>query len=208
MTNESFESPYPGYDVLDKWDTASFNDITRAVLAERLEEVPERRFLDPHEWDLLHAVCDRLVPQPERATPVPIAPWIDHVLDRNRTNGTRYATIPPQRQAWRIALAAIDVEAENRFGRGFLALEAGQQDAILEAIIAGAAGGEHWQGLPPKKFVTDVMLKEVVGIYYVHPEAQSEIGFGGPAAPRGYVRLGSGRIDPWEAPERPRQRRR
>ena len=198
--SERFESPYAGYDVLDKWDTQSFNDITRAVLAERLGRVPERRFLEPHLWDLLHAVCDRLVPQPERAAPVPIAPWIDHVLDRNRTNGTRFASMPPQRQAWAIALAAIDREAEIRFGAGFLALDAGLQDAVLKAIVDGEAGGEHWQGVPPKKFMREVMLKEVVAIYYVHPDAQSEIGFGGPAAPRGYVRLGRDRIDPWEAP--------
>ena len=203
---DAFESPYPGYHVLDKWDTESFNDITRAVLAERLERVPERRFLDPHEWDLLHALCDRLVPQPERPHPVPIAPWIDRVLERNRTNGTRYAGMPPQQQAWRIMLAALDGEAGGRFGRGFLALEAGEQDAVLKAILDGEADARHWRGLPAKKFFTEVVLKEVVAIYYVHPDALSEIGAGGPAAPRGYVRLGADRIDPWEAPEGPRGR--
>jgi hypothetical protein len=41
----------------------------------------------------------------------------------------------------------------------------------------------------------------VVGIYYAHPAAWSEIGFGGPASPRGYVRLGFDERDPWEAEE-------
>ncbi|MGH6677602.1 MAG: gluconate 2-dehydrogenase subunit 3 family protein, partial [Bradyrhizobium sp.] len=36
---------------------------------------------------------------------------------------------------------------------------------------------------------------------YAHPAAWSEIGFGGPASPRGYVRLGANRRDEWEAAE-------
>jgi hypothetical protein len=44
------------------------------------------------------------------------------------------------------------------------------------------------------------VLDEIVRAYYAHPAAWSEIGFGGPASPRGYVRLAAGRQDPWEAP--------
>ena len=205
---ERFESPYPGYDILDKWDTPSFNDITRRVYTERLEQVPERRFLDPDQWDLLHAICDRLIPQPEREHPIPIAPWIDKTLADNATSGTRYAHIPPLRQAWCIGLAGIDREAEIRCGRGFRALSDKERDSVLEAIAAGEAGGEHWQDMPPKQFFLEIMLKEAAAIYYAHPAALSEIGFGGPAAPRGYVRLGANRIDPWEAPESGRERAR
>jgi hypothetical protein len=45
------------------------------------------------------------------------------------------------------------------------------------------------------------LLKTLVSIYYAHPEAWNEIGFGGPASPRGYARLGMDRRDPWEAEE-------
>jgi hypothetical protein len=37
--------------------------------------------------------------------------------------------------------------------------------------------------------------------YYAHPTAWSEIGWGGPASPRGYVRLDFNERDPWEAAE-------
>lgn len=203
---ERFETPYPGYDILDKWDSPSFNDITRRVIAERMENVPGRKFLDEHEWDLLHAICDRLIPQPEREHPVPIAPWIDNTLAENVSSGTRYAHIPPIRDAWRIGLAAIDREAEIRCGRPFQALSDADKDAVLGAIRDGEAGGPHWQGMPPEQFFLEVMLKEVAATYYAHPAALSEIGFGGPAAPRGYVRLGANRIDPWEAPEAGREK--
>ncbi len=35
--------------------------------------------------------------------------------------------------------------------------------------------------------------------YYSHLVAWSEIGYGGPAYPRGYVRTQMGQLDPWEA---------
>ena len=59
----------------------------------------------------------------------------------------------------------------------------------------------HWGDLPAGGFFKHHLLKEVVGIYYSHPDAWSEIGFGGPASPRGYARLGPDERDPWEAEE-------
>jgi hypothetical protein len=52
-------------------------------------------------------------------------------------------------------------------------------------------------------FFRKVLLREIVEIYYAHPAAWSEIGFGGPASPRGYLRLGANRHDSWEADEHP-----
>ena len=68
----TFTTPYPGYDVLDKWRSPSFNERTREVIAARLNDVPPRRFLTPEEWSLLEAIVARLIPQPERERPVPI----------------------------------------------------------------------------------------------------------------------------------------
>lgn len=34
---------------------------------------------------------------------------------------------------------------------------------------------------------------------YPHPRVWSEIGYAGPAYPRGYVRTQLGQLDPWEA---------
>jgi hypothetical protein len=45
------------------------------------------------------------------------------------------------------------------------------------------------------------VLHDICGAYYSHPHAWSEIGFGGPANPRGYVRIYFDRRDPWEATE-------
>jgi hypothetical protein len=41
----------------------------------------------------------------------------------------------------------------------------------------------------------------IIKIYYAHPLAWNEIGYGGPASPRGHVRKWAGGVDPWEARE-------
>lgn len=197
---------YPGYDVLAKWDSPSFDDSTRQVLAQRLYEVPPRRFLDPAEWALLEAVNRRLLPQPERAVPIPITPWIDAMLHDNVGEGFRHPDMPPLRETWRIGLAALADEARLRHGRDFAALDGTAQDALLQALADNDARSSQWQPLHAERFFTQMLLKTAAGIYYAHPSAWNEIGFGGPASPRGYVRLGFDRRDPWEAREAGRRR--
>ena len=63
MSERAFRNPYPDYDVLAKWDTPSWNTQTRAVLRERLTNVPPRRFLTEAQYATLETVCDRVMPQ-------------------------------------------------------------------------------------------------------------------------------------------------
>lgn len=194
------KSPYPGYDVLEKWASPSFNDITRGVLRRRLHQVPVPRLFSPDEYAVLEAVCARLIPQPERAEPIPIAPWIDADVAEGRGEGFRHPDMPPLEEAWRKGLAALDAEARRRYAQPFAALHPESQDAVLSAVQAGEA--ESFGDLPQQAVFTH-LLKAVVGVYYSHPAAWSEVGFGGPASPRGYVRLGLDERDPWEAPIAP-----
>ena len=197
-----FATPYPGYDVLAKWDSPSWDDQTREVIRRRLTEIPERRFFSEAEWRTLIAVCNCLIPQADRSDPIPIAPWIDEKLQYNWRDGFRYDDMPPLREAWRLGLEGIDEEARLQFGADFASLAAGDQESILRAIQNEEVRGPVWAKLPPGRFFTTLLLKEVVGEYYAHPSAWSEVGFGGPASPRGYVRLGVNQRDPWEAPRR------
>jgi hypothetical protein len=200
--NEVFHHRFPTYDVLDKWDSPSWNNQTRAVVKKRLEEVPDRRFLTETEWEILVAVCDRLIPQPDRANrPVPIVPFIDEKLFNNQGDGYRYEGMPPMREAWRRGIKAIDEEARAQWGGGYRELPHNQQEAVLRAIQNNDARSSAWEGLSPKRFFSGLLLRTTASIYYAHPAAWNEIGFGGPASPRGYVRLGFDRRDPWEAEE-------
>ena len=75
---------------------------------------------------------------------------------------------------------------------------------LLKAIDDGEVEAPDWsKQLPAQMFMRKVMLRDIVEIYYAHPSAWSEIGFGGPASPRGYLRLGTNRRDSWEAEEHP-----
>jgi hypothetical protein len=199
---ENFSTPYADYDVLAKWDTPSWNEQTREVVRKRLRDVPPRRFLEPDEWETLEAVCARVLPQSDRgADLVPIVPFIDAQLHRGQGDGYRYEDMPDLRASWRLGIAGIEREARRRHDTRFGELDAAREDSILTAIQNGEVEGEPWDELPPQRFFSSILLKSVVGIYYAHPAAWSEIGFGGPASPRGYVRLGFGQRDPWEARE-------
>lgn len=194
---------YPGYDVLDKRHSPSWNEQTRKVIDERLTIDPNRhRFFTDDEWPTMRAVCDRIVPQTvARPRPVPLAAMVDEKLHDTSGDGYRYTELPPMRDAWRRGLAALDAEAKVRFRRRFHELGAPQQDAILAAVQSGDVHEPTWRNLPPKSFFTKRMLHDIVSCYYAHPTSWNEIGFGGPASPRGYVRMYFDRRDPWEASE-------
>lgn len=197
-----FHSPYPDYHVLDKWDSPSWNAQTRKAVGRRLHEIPPRRFFSEEQWSLLESVVNRLVPQPDREEPVPIVPWIDEKLYKNRGPGYRWADMPPMREAWVQGLRGIAAEANDRHGKRFEDLTPEQQDQLLEDVQHCRVCRRFWGDLPPDGFFVQLLLKDVVALYYAHPLAWDEIGFGGPASPRGYARLGLDERDPWEAEER------
>ena len=196
-----FLTPYPAYDVLDKWHSPSWNEQTRLVIRQRLDDAPPRRFLSEEQWSLLEAVVARLIPQSDREQPVPIVPWIDDMLHKNESPGYRYADMPPMREAWCKGLDGIAAETRNRHGKSFEELSAKDQDELLTDIQHNRVENRYWGDLPAGGFFLHHLLKQTVGFYYSHPAAWSEIGFGGPASPRGYARLDFNERDPWEATE-------
>jgi hypothetical protein len=192
---------YPGYDVLAKRHTPSWNEKTRQVIDQRLALPREPRYLSQGEWLVLEAICGRIVFQPWTRPPVPLAAMVDAKLFENRGDGYRDYRLPPLRDAWRRGLHVIDAEARRRHSVGFAALDAAEQDALLRAIQQGTLSDGECEGMPPAIFFAKRLLPDIVTAYYAHPTAWNEIGFGGPASPRGYVRMDFDRRDPWEATE-------
>lgn len=193
--------PYATYDVLSKWESPSWDSVTRAVLRKRLSP-PRKRTLDPARRRTLEALCETVLPQPDRPDPIPVAALVEAAIEEKRTTGTRWEGIPPMREAWDRALTAVDAEAKARSGRDFHALDEAARANVLRAIDAEDVQAAQWDGLAPREIFRKVILDQLVRAYYAHPHAWSEIGFGGPASPRGYVRLAAGRRDSWEAPSR------
>jgi hypothetical protein len=194
---------YPGYDVLRKRNSLSWNDQTRDVIDARLAVDPDQhRFFDETEWPTVKALCNRILPQPaNRQQPVPLAAMLDMKLHEDKRDGFRDARLPTMQTAWRIGLRAIDAESVTRWGKRFHEIESREQDLLLTSVQQGAVDAADWKGMPAALFFGARILHDLTSLYYAHPTAWSEIGFGGPASPRGYVRMNYDRRDPWEAAE-------
>ena len=194
---------YPGYDVLAKRTTPPWDLQTRRVVDQRLAVSRAPRFFSNEEFATLNAITVRITPQPAHRAPVPVAALIDDKLVRKRHDGYRAAEMPREREAWQCGLRALDAEAESLHGAAFHRLAGSQQDAMLRLVESGDAHHQAWGNMPPKTFFKQRLLPDIVHAYWSHPTAWSEIGWGGPASPRGYVRMGYDRRDPWEAVESP-----
>jgi hypothetical protein len=205
--DRALRTRYPGYDVLAKWAGPDWDAQTRAVVRQRVQDVPPIRFLTGEEVRLLEAIVQRLVPQPDRdpAERIPIVPWIDEKLHHDLRDGYRYEELPPLRKAWRLGLAGIEESARVIHARAFADLDIAAQDSVLTLVQRAEAPGDVWKRLPAARFFRDVLCLTVVKIYYAHPSAWSEIGYSGPSSPRGHVRNWMGGADPWEAQENERE---
>jgi hypothetical protein len=192
---------YPGYDVLAKRDGLSWNDPTRRVVAERLAVKDEPVFFAHEEFLTLRALCDRILPQPVGRERLPLAAYVDRKLLAVGDAGTRYPPMPADGAAWKIALKALDAEARSAHDLPFHGLLPADADTLLARVQQGDAHDPEWGEVPPKLFFAKRILADIPAAYYAHPAAWSEIGFGGPASPRGYVRMQADRHDPWEAAE-------
>ncbi|WP_244817866.1 gluconate 2-dehydrogenase subunit 3 family protein [Caballeronia sp. Lep1P3] len=192
---------YPDYDVMSKRDTPSWDAVTRNVIDERLATPNDPHFFDAVEWRALCALCACIVPQDRQRPAVPVAALVDARLAKNTGDGYRDARLPPMRDAWRIGLRALDAESRARHELPFASIDENAQCALLTDMQHGKLDRAEWQGMPSAVFFAERVLHDICGMYYAHPHAWSEIGFGGPANPRGYVRMVANRRDPWEAAE-------
>ncbi len=192
---------FPGYDVLSKRWTPSWNQKTREVINRRLALPNEPRFLTAEEFALVSAIAARIVPQPGHRPPVPVAALIDHQLDRDQGDGYRHAGMPPLREAWRQGLRALNAEAQAAHDGPFDQLRPSDQDALLTRMQKGELNDPAWGGMASGTFFRQRLAHDIVHAYYAHPTSWNEIGWGGPASPRGYVRMDVNERDPWEAAE-------
>ena len=192
---------YPGYDVLAKRNGMSWNEVTRRVIADRLAVPREPRFFNAAQWRTLERLCARILPQPSNRPPIPLPSYIDEKMLNHGERGTRVEPMPYVGAAWRQALEALEVEAQAACGKPFHEFTDLEADALLGRMQEGELKSDAWREVPPKLFFAKRVLPDIAAAYYAHPTAWNEIGFGGPASPRGYVRMEADRHDPWEATE-------
>ena len=191
-------SSYPDGTVRALLATNQVSEATRAALLARLiEPAHEPTFLAPAAYDLLRTVAACLIPQPDRADPIELAPGVDQRLARGDSNGWRYDSMPPDREAYRLGLGGINQSARILFQQDFRNLEPTQQARVLQGVQEGTAPGEAWRTVPAHRFFEE-LLTELTELYYAHPLAQEEIGYVGMADVPGWSRIGLDEREPRE----------
>ena len=189
------EPRFPGYDVVGQ--SGTWDDATRVVVLGRLGPPPPLRFFNAAQEPTARALVDRLLAQ-DHEPRVPVIEMIDQRLLEHRGDGYRYEDMPDDWVAWPRSIEMIDADARASFGRPFADLEVGDQMRLIERIRCREG---DWRGLPADH-VFELWMRYACDAFYSHPWAWNEIGFGGPAYPRGYKNLGLGKREPWEVRER------
>ncbi len=180
---------FPGFDVSTQsahWDVA-----TRTKVMRRTEPPTAPRFFTEREQVTATALFDQLLYQ--RAEPrVPVMNMVDARLADHETDGWHYETMPPDDQAWRASLAALNADSQERHGCSFAECDWDQQSELLHSIQD--LGPALWHGMTAAH-VWSLWTRYGCTAFYAHPLAWNEIGFDGPAYPRGYKNIGVDRLE-------------
>lgn len=190
---------YPDFNVLDA--AGHWDPVTRETVLARAHETPPVRFFDAAQERCLRAFCDIVMAQ-DAEPRIPVLEMVDQKLHEGRLDGYQHAHMPDDRETWRRVAAGLDQEARRRGAAGFAAAGDEQQRAIVRALADGDLHDGIWEGLDAST-AWSVVMRAVLSAFYSHPWAWNEIGFAGPAYPRGYMRLQPGPAgrEPHEAPE-------
>ncbi|NQX37178.1 gluconate 2-dehydrogenase subunit 3 family protein [Herbiconiux sp. VKM Ac-2851] len=186
---------FPGFDVMTR--SREWDDATRATVHSRLHSLPAIRFFTREEEATAKCLLDRLVGQHDANgdVTVDLVRMVDARLAEDQTDGWHYDTMPTDEDAWRQSLAALDDDARAAHDEAFADLDRDRQRAVIEAVRT--CTDERWHDLPPRA-VWSLWTRYAATAFYSHPAVWNEIGFSGPAYPRGYKNLGVGRLEPSE----------
>jgi Gluconate 2-dehydrogenase subunit 3 len=191
---------YPDYDVLAQ--TEHWDDVTRRVVLDRVENVPPIRFFTAEEAATLAAFCDVVTAQDEEPR-IPVLAYVDEKLHEGKRDGWQYHDVPDDDEVWRRVARGLDDEARAASFASFAAAPLEAQGGIVHRFSKAELHGGVWNTLNVSRAFS-VVMRYVAQAFYSHPWAWNEIGFGGPAYPRGYGSFGSphlGERESWEGEE-------
>ena len=194
---EELKTLYPDYDVLahqDEWD-----EHTREIINKRLGPFSYKT-LSEREQEMVRALAQKIVYDDRKEILDWVLAHVDQELSQDLGEGDRDPQVPPQKELIKEGLRALDRWSREQFQKEFLELDEDARQEILSQLQVGQLPVmERWNDTLQK-----ALFKKAAGLvvdaYYSHPHVWSEIGFGGPAYPRGYVRVELGLADPWEPP--------
>jgi hypothetical protein len=188
---------YPSYDVLahaEHWD-----DHTRHIVTARIIRDKPFGYLTAVETEMLRMWSSRLVDDTRGEIIQYVLCHIDQTLSDNRGEGQRKPGVPAARDLIRNGLRALDAACQRLYIKRFFELDVSVQTRLMKDISnEEAEPAPIWKAIPQKEFFKK-LLNLTIEAYYSHPTVWSEIGYAGPAYPRGYIRARPGQWDSWEA---------
>ena len=191
---------YPDYDVLA--EAGHWDDVTRRVVLDRVENVPPIRFFTDDEARTLTAFCDRITAQ-DAEPRIPVLAYVDEKLHENTGAGYQYFDMPSDQEIWRTVARGLDAEAQALGRASFAALTEHEQNEVCHRFANAQLYGGAWATFNVSR-AFKVVVRDICEAFYAHPWSWNEIGFGGPAYPRGYAAFGNpqlGEEEHWEAKE-------
>jgi hypothetical protein len=156
------------YDVMD--DARHWDEVTRELITARERDVPAIVYFTPDEERQLRVFLDIALAQ-DCEPRIPVLEMVDARLARGDGDGYRYHDMPEDGETWKRFAARLRED-------GFDALA--DKEAYVQKLHDDKS--RPWS----------VVMRYALSAFYSHPWAWNEIGFGGPAYPRGYMRMGVG----------------
>jgi len=191
-TTPQMHGRYPDYDVMA--EASHWDEATRAVVLARLEPPPPPAFFTPAQAAALDQFCDDITGQ-DADPRIPVLRMVSERLGAGERDGYRYAGMPDDGETWRMLARGLDAAAGPA---GYAALPEHERLELVQRLSKGALDGPAWRDVDPARAWT-VVTRMILAAFYSHPWAWNEIGYGGPAYPRGFARLGVGQSEAWEA---------
>lgn len=186
---------FPKLDVMSQ--SQHWDDVTNAVVQARLGVQAEVRFFNADEEGTATALFDQILDQSIEPR-IPVVHMVDARLADRQTDGWHYDDMPSDQDAWRASLKGLDEDARDAGETNFALASWDTAGRILQAIQD--LGMNPWHGMTAGR-VWSLWTRYACSAFYSHPWAWDEIGFSGPAYPRGYKNLGIGKLEPFEVPD-------
>ena len=189
---------YRDYDVMEQ--SEHWDPHTREIIEKRIskEVISKLSFFTQIEAELLEDLCSVLLDEKRIDILSFIINHFDSTLSSNLGESQRKKGTPTFPSLLREGLRLLEVYLLTNYKKAeFSSLSTDKQKSMINGMLRGELSLND-PTFPMKEFAKNI-LSESVSALYSHPDIWSEIGYGGPAYPRGYVRSEIGLTDPWEA---------
>lgn len=177
----------------EHWD-----EHTQKIVSSRLKNNTLKFFSD-EQAKAMYQLCSILLDDKRQPIIEFVIQHMDDTLYSNIGESQRKAKVPKQTVLISEGLALLDKLCLQQHDRTFNSVGETIRKEIVKNMMQGIFPLRDMQQTVPIMDFIYKILQEATAAYYSHPTIWSEIGYAGPAYPRGYVRTELGLTDPWEA---------